>query len=101
MSVTEIENFAQFEAVKQNGVVVADFYATWCGPCKMISPKFIALAKQHTDKKFIKIDIDKVQEAGIKYNISSMPTFILFKFGKEVDRLQGASHSGLVELVKK
>ena len=100
MGVIEITSLLQFE--KENSsdkTIIVDFYATWCGPCKMIYPKFNTLSDSHTDITFLKVDIDQVQKISEKYRIEAMPTFIVFKNGAESARLSGASQSKLVELV--
>lgn len=80
-----------FENVlKQNHLVAVDFFATWCGPCKMFAPTFEKLSKDFNGKlKFLKIDIDKNNEIADSYNVKSVPTFILFKDGKEIERKVG------------
>ncbi|MGL4912544.1 MAG: thioredoxin [Romboutsia sp.] len=79
---TEVEN--------SNGVVVVDFFATWCGPCKMLGPIFESLSKEFGNKAtFVKVDIDQSLDIANKYRISSVPTMIVFKDGKPVDMLVG------------
>ncbi len=71
-------------------VVVMDFFATWCGPCKMLAPIFESLSKEMNDKvDFAKVDIDRSLEIAQEYKISSVPTMIIFKNGKEVQRMVG------------
>ncbi|KAK3681112.1 thioredoxin-like protein [Podospora appendiculata] len=67
--------------------VVADFYADWCGPCKVIAPKYAELAKQHSLPRymaFAKVNVDTVQAVAQEYGITAMPTFLFFKDGKKV-----------------
>lgn len=71
------------------GLVLVDFFANWCGPCKMIGPHLEALAKEKSDVKFLKVDIDNHQELKTIYQIKSIPTLILFKDGIEVSRRVG------------
>lgn len=78
------------EVERSSGVVVVDFFATWCGPCKMLGPIFESLSKELGSKaKFVKVDIDQSLEIANKYRISSVPTMIVFKDGKPVDTLIG------------
>ena len=71
-------------------LVVIDFFATWCGPCKMLTPIFESLSKEMSDKvDFAKIDIDRSLEVAQEYEIVSVPTMIIFKNGKEVQRIVG------------
>jgi len=88
---------------KENNVVVVDFFAEWCGPCKMIAPFYEQLAKDHPKIKFIKVNVDDNEEVAVEYGIQAMPTFIIIQGGKEIkaDRIQGASKAGLEQLVKK
>lgn len=71
-------------------LVVIDFFATWCGPCKMLTPIFESLSKEMSDKVyFAKVDIDRSLEIAKEYKIVSVPTMIIFKNGKEVQRMVG------------
>lgn len=72
------------------GVHLVDFYADWCGPCRMLSPIIGDIANHFEGKiEVAKIDIDKEQDTASDYQVTSIPTLILFKDGKEVDRLIG------------
>ncbi len=71
--------------------ILVDFYAEWCGPCKMVSPAIVKVAKDFSGKLMtIKINVDKAQAAAARYRIQSIPTIMLFKNGKDVMRLTGA-----------
>lgn len=70
--------------------VVVDFFATWCGPCKALSPTLETVSTELTGKvEFFKVDIDKAEGAAQSFGITSVPTVILFKNGREVDRFFG------------
>ncbi|OOP74337.1 thioredoxin [Clostridium beijerinckii] len=72
------------------GVVVVDFFATWCGPCKMLAPVFEEASNDMGDKaKFFKVDVDESGNIAQKYGISAVPTMIVFKDGKPVENLPG------------
>ena len=72
------------------GVVVVDFSATWCGPCKMLAPVFEGVSNKLGDKaKFFKVDIDENNNTAQKYRISAVPTMIIFKDGVPVENLAG------------
>lgn len=76
------ENFEK-EVLQSDKPVLIDFYATWCGPCKMMSPIVEEVAQQLEGKiKVFKIDTDEEQDLAIKYGIMSIPTFMVFKNGK-------------------
>ncbi len=85
------ENF-QTEVVESDRPVVVDFWAEWCGPCKMAAPIFESLAEKHGDKiKFAKLNIDEQGELAVMNRVMSIPTFIVFDGGKAVDRMIGLS----------
>ena len=78
------------KVIKSDKPVLVDFFATWCGPCKMMSPIVEQIAEELEDKVNVyKIDTDKDQELAYKYEIMSIPTFLIFKDGKLVNKLVG------------
>jgi thioredoxin 1 len=80
------------EALKSNIPVVVDFWAAWCGPCKMIAPIVEELAGEYQGKvKVGKLDVDENQQTAIKYGVRSIPTVLFLKGGQVVDTLIGAS----------
>lgn len=84
------ENFEQ-EVLKSDIPVMVDFYADWCGPCKMMGPIVEKLADEFAGKvKIGKLNVDSSMETAGKYKVMSIPTFIFFKNGQPVDTLQGA-----------
>lgn len=83
------KNFEE-EVLKSEKPVLIDFWASWCGPCKMMSPVIDAIAEEMGEKvKVCKINIDEEQNLAVKYNVMSIPTFIVIKDGKEVSRSVG------------
>ena len=81
--------------------VLIDFYADWCGPCKAYAPIVEAFATENEDIKVVKVNVDDSGDLAIKYNAMSIPTTVVIKNGKEVNRAVGIiSKSNLAELVK-
>eukprot|EP00099_Drosophila_melanogaster_P014744 NP_523526.1 thioredoxin-2, isoform A [Drosophila melanogaster] len=82
-------------------LVVLDFFATWCGPCKMISPKLVELSTQFADNVVVlKVDVDECEDIAMEYNISSMPTFVFLKNGVKVEEFAGANAKRLEDVIK-
>ncbi|CAG0890577.1 unnamed protein product, partial [Darwinula stevensoni] len=82
-------------------LVVIDFYATWCGPCRMIAPKIEEMSREIANVIFLKVDVDQCEEIAAEYNISCMPTFVLIKKNQKVDSFSGANESKLKEMIQK
>ncbi|XP_011636235.1 thioredoxin-2 isoform X2 [Pogonomyrmex barbatus] len=72
-------------------LVVIDFFAVWCGPCKMIGPMIEDLAKDMQDIVFLKVDVDECEDVAAEYEISSMPTFVFIKESKVLETFSGAN----------
>lgn len=83
------------DALTHDGLVIVDFFATWCGPCKMIAPLLDKFSQEYTSAKFIKVDVDEFGEIAQEYEVSSMPTVIFFKGGKIVTKVIGANPAAL------
>ena len=87
-----IINTSQFRGSveESQGVVVVDFFATWCGPCKMLAPVFEQAGEEmKNDATFLKVDIDQSLEIAQQFRISTVPTMMIFKNGKPVETLVG------------
>ena len=94
------ENFEE-EVLKSEKVVLVDFYADWCGPCKMLSPVMEEIAQENEDIKVVKINIDNQRDLALDYDVMSIPTVVAIKNGQEIDRLVGfADKSEILNLIK-
>ncbi|KAG7203371.1 hypothetical protein KM043_013445 [Ampulex compressa] len=82
-------------------LVVIDFFATWCGPCKMIAPKLETLSEEMKDVVFLKVDVDECEDIATEYDITSMPTFVFIKEGKVLETFSGANFNKLKETIEK
>ena len=84
-----IKDSAEFNNETAKGKVLVDFFATWCGPCKMLAPVLEKIANEHEELTVLKIDVDEVPDVASKYDIRSIPTLILFENGQPVDMKLG------------
>jgi len=91
MSVLHItkENF-ESEVLKSEKPVLLDFFATWCGPCRMVGPIIEQIAEENEDIKVAKLDVDELPEIAKEYRVVSIPTLMVFKGGKVVNQALGA-----------
>ncbi len=89
------------EVEEAQGLVLVDFWATWCGPCIMIAPYLDQLAQKHAGKlKVAKLDVDQNQRTAARFNVRSIPTMMFFKDGKHIDTLVGANPGVLEQKVQ-
>jgi thioredoxin 1 len=93
---TEIKKFTDFSQAVANGTSVVDFYATWCGPCKMIAPVLEKVVQQ-SGINLVKVDIDAVQELASQYQVTSVPTVMLFRDGKPIKQFIGVREETFVK----
>ncbi|EPE05821.1 proteasome-interacting thioredoxin protein [Ophiostoma piceae UAMH 11346] len=104
-NVVEIGSTSEFTTLlKASRVVIADFYATWCQPCHVIAPVFESIAEELSVPNavtFVKIDTEQQRDIATTYTITAMPTFLLFRDGKVIERVQGANPAKLQALVTK
>ena len=100
-AVIETKDSAEFdaaiaEAKAAKAIVVVDFTASWCGPCKRIAPHFAKMSLKYGDVRFLKVDVDKAKDVSAKAGVRCMPTFMIFKDGeKHGDSIEGADLKGI------
>ncbi|KAK7464314.1 Peptide-N(4)-(N-acetyl-beta-glucosaminyl)asparagine amidase [Stygiomarasmius scandens] len=100
MTVTAVTSLDQFkELINGDTPVIFDYWAVWCGPCKMISPVFEKLAESTPGVGFYKVDVDEQGDIAQECGITAMPTFILFHKGNKIDEFKGANPPGLQKLI--
>ncbi|KAG6551768.1 hypothetical protein Mapa_006859 [Marchantia paleacea] len=88
------------DGAKHNKTIVVDFTATWCGPCRIMSPIFTELSKKHENIVFLKVDVDEFQEIASEWEVRAMPTFLFIKDQKIVEKIVGANKDELESKVR-
>lgn len=91
------ENEFEDIVLKSDGKVLVDFYANWCGPCKMLRPILDSIASERSDSKIVSINVDEASDLSNKYGIISIPCLILFQNGKEINRSVGLKSKSDIE----
>lgn len=92
--INELDKFNEF--IKE-GTVLIDFFATWCGPCKMLSPVIEQVEKEHPELKVVKVDVDEAPQIAMQYGIQAIPTLFLVKEGKVIDKRMGYLNKNQLE----
>lgn len=88
--IMKIVNTQEFNELMNEKAVLVDFFATWCGPCKMLSPVLEGVAEKMKDKvTIVKVDVDRSPALAAKFGVMSVPTMIMFKNGRQVDAFSG------------
>ncbi len=94
------ENFEE-EVLNSKNTVLVDFYADWCGPCKMLSPVIDQISEENQDIKVVKVNVDNAQDLAMKYQVMSIPTLVVIKEGKEINRSVGLrDKSEIINMIK-
>lgn len=98
--IVEVKSKQQLiDAIQYHGLVVVDFYAQWCGPCKTVSPILEKLSDEYDEVKFLKVDVDTLSELTLEYEVTSMPTILFFKEGNKEGRVVGANIPALRQVI--
>ncbi|CBZ49590.1 thioredoxin h, related [Neospora caninum Liverpool] len=103
MPIEHITTEAQYKSlVEDNEIVLVDFYAVWCGPCRQIAPvvESMSAKPEYAKVKFAKVDVDELAEIAEREDVNAMPTFKLYKQGKAVDTVLGANVERIEEMLK-
>ena len=90
------DNFKK-EVLDSKKIVLADFNADWCGPCRMVRPILDEIASEHDEYKIVSINVDDEDELALEYNVSSIPCLVVFKDGKEINRSIGLRPKSEIE----
>jgi len=103
MPVTEITTTQQFnDYLSNNPLILVDFYAQWCGPCKKIAPRLYDMSELYTQVTFLKVDVEVLTDLTERYEIKAMPTFMLFEKGnnKPLHTITGANEKKIDYAIK-
>lgn len=87
--IKEVETTVEFDEAIKEGKVLVDFYAVWCGPCKMLAPIVEKVIEENPSYTLLRVDVDKCEDLARRYGIVSIPTLIFFKDGKLVNQSVG------------
>ncbi|CAI9736734.1 thioredoxin-like [Octopus vulgaris] len=99
--IDSVEKFDQTLKENKDKLIIIDFFATWCGPCKMIAPKLKTMEEEFKSVLFCTVDVEDASEVAEKVGIQAMPTFKFYKGGEEVEEIKGASELKIREALTK
>ena len=100
--IKHINDEAEFKEFIKDGLVLVDFFATWCGPCKMLSPVIEQVEREKPELKVVKVDVDEAPYIAAQYGIQAIPTLFLLKDGKVIEQRMGYMNKNqLVDFVNK
>lgn len=89
MAINVTKSTFQSEVLEAKETVIVDFWATWCGPCKMIAPILEEIGKENIDIKICKVNVDDEEELSVQFNVMSIPTLLIYKAGQVVNKIVG------------
>ena len=96
MSSDKVTSITSLNEVPKTGCVVIDFYATWCGPCKKLTPEFSRLSNEYPNITFLKVDTDDAEDLSKHYGVTALPTVIFIKNGEIISMIKGFSLDNMV-----
>lgn len=101
MSISVNKNNFEQEVMNSDKTVLVDFYATWCGPCKMVAPVLEEIANEHPEYKICKVDVDEDTELALTFGVSSIPTLVVIENGKVKNKAVGLRpKDAILEMLK-
>ena len=95
--IEHINDEVKFDEFIKEGLVLIDFFATWCGPCKMLSPVIEQVANEHPELKVVKVDVDEAPAIAARFDVQAIPTLFLFKDGKKANYGMGYMNKNQLE----
>jgi thioredoxin 1 len=101
ISIVDINQANFNDIITKNSLVLIDFWAEWCGPCRLMHPVFDRMSKKYKQIKFARLNVDQNQNLAMQFNVQSIPTFIMFKDGKEAQRMMGAVGEPGIHMIAK
>ena len=102
VGVIEIDNSNFDQIISKDNLTLVDFWAEWCGPCKLMHPVFERMSKKYRQIQFGRVNIDQNQPIAMRFGVQAIPTFIMFKNGQKIDQMMGAvGEPGINMIIKK
>mmetsp|Transcript_7296 Transcript_7296/g.12099 ORF Transcript_7296/g.12099 Transcript_7296/m.12099 type:complete len:106 (+) Transcript_7296:922-1239(+) len=98
--IESMDEYNDLLEISKTKLVVVDFFAVWCGPCKVIAPMFEQWQTEYPDVEFVKVDVDEADEVAATCGIRAMPTFHFYKDGAKLTEIQGANVPKIKELIE-
>lgn len=102
VGVIDLDDTNFYQTIAKNGLTLVDFWAQWCGPCKLMHPIFDRMSKTHTQITFGRVNVEQNQSIATRFGVQAIPTFIMFQDGQQIDKMMGAiGEPGINMIIKK